>query len=157
MVLFHRLPIDAPLRKANAAVEGGATVGIQTHIFEMLNLLLCGYVRYSLISPKMMKNSGSSGKRVPETWIFAPKGSISQPRVSLAPRGTSPWVSSAQTVLPCKGYIKSAILMSVRRLRHSRENRFYGTFRPRNSKSPQGEFTVGRYRPFSCCRYSFAG
>jgi hypothetical protein len=29
MVPFHRLPIDTPLRKANAAVEGGATVGLQ--------------------------------------------------------------------------------------------------------------------------------
>ena len=45
--------IDTPLRKANAAMEDGATVGLQTHI---LDLLRCGYVHYSLISPKMTKN-----------------------------------------------------------------------------------------------------
>ena len=40
MVPFHRLPIDAPPGKANAAVEGGATMRIQTHVFEMLEVIL---------------------------------------------------------------------------------------------------------------------
>ncbi len=94
----------------------------------------------------------------PKFWMFAPKGlNKSAQGQSRASRDVTLGMNAHKPILPCKGYIKSAILMSVRRLRHSRGNLFYVTFRPRNSKIPRTEFTADRYYPFSCSRYSFAG
>ena len=70
--------------------------------------------------------------------MFAPKGlNKSAQGQSRASRDVTLGMKAHKPILPCKGYIKSAILMSVRRSRHSRGNLFYVTFRPRNSKSPR--------------------
>ncbi|MGO9372289.1 MAG: hypothetical protein ACLQBD_09330, partial [Syntrophobacteraceae bacterium] len=62
-------------------------------------------------------------------WMFAPKGlNKSAQGQSRASRDVTLGMNAHKPILPCKGYIKSAILTPVRRLRHSRGNPFSCNF-----------------------------
>ncbi len=71
--------------------------------------------------------------------MFALKGlnksALGQSRAS---RDVTLGMNAHKPILPCKGYIKSAILMPVRRLRHSRGNPFLCNFQAKKLKKPPG-------------------